>query len=64
VVSNARQARQILQEVHSVRMIVGASLRARQKSSNFKILHEAPKAARSAAVLCPASVRKMPTHAE
>jgi chaperone required for assembly of F1-ATPase len=30
VVSNARQANQILQEVHSVRMIVGASLRARQ----------------------------------
>jgi hypothetical protein len=29
VVSNARQANQILQEVHSVRMIVAASLRAR-----------------------------------
>jgi hypothetical protein len=35
VVSNARQAREILQEVHSVRMIVGASLRARQWNQRF-----------------------------
>ena len=33
VVSNARQASRILQEVHSVRMIVGASLRAPQSTT-------------------------------
>jgi hypothetical protein len=37
VVSNARQACQILQEVHSARMIVGASLRARHEIKNLAV---------------------------
>jgi hypothetical protein len=35
MVSNTRQANQILQEVQSVRMIVGASLRARHRYKDF-----------------------------
>ena len=44
VVSKARQAGLILEEVHSLRMIVGASLRARQISYCYLIafLSEAP----------------------
>ena len=37
VVSKARQAELILEEIHSLRMIVGASLRARQ---HFKAYYE------------------------
>jgi hypothetical protein len=37
VVSNARQASQFLQEVHSVRMIVAASLRARHKINDLAV---------------------------